>query len=1423
MSPPVVSALSRRVLVEPGLERRDELGFLDLEHTPRVTGVAALLSFPASWVTAPPWLGKSTVARSLFDWLRTCPEALEGVAGRVALTELGRPGVERDLPPSWWADWLRAGGTTPAVWIVDGLDEAADQNERLLAALLTPLDQLTQEQRGHLRLVIFSRLHPGLASLRERLLGWYPPYSGRLLREFALARLDRAAAEEVVGAADLPRVVETVRQNQLEAVAGYPIVLSYLRRHPAASGLSPAVVWRGVLRELLGQSQRDSGRPFQAEPDERLEAACRIAAILALTRRETLRGDSLDPEEPTIGALFTLAQGGNRLRLAAREVCRTAAFQALAAEDSYRFAQRNIQDWLTAFALEGLPPDAFRSAITTPDGRLSPRFREVARLIRATNQVPGVQDVIARAAGGVMLPSDAVEPSLAQAMQCLDELEALARSSEWGLRLSDAAGEGLGRLATEGLGAELARRLGEPARPPQVKRLLLDVAEATRALDVVQTASHLASAHDQQGQLREEALSFVCRYGGDAHLRALERPVGESEDTTEVAQALRGMLVHELFRRGLWSVSRAARHAPAEDRIVIDRRNTLLRLLEERMTLEEAREILPHFVDLLRRHADDRTRRIAPFLDRALSLIRDQPTIPPRDVPLLENLTLELLTDTHLLSHALSLAHRMRGYPDVRRRFYTFDIERQLRGEGATSIGRRSIEPEDLGWLRDRAASDWASVPSIWYEVYLLGERARERNFISERDWKSLLDEVEQHAPGILEEIREGRRRWAEREEQLEAERREQQAAEPATRTLAEFVDRALARPGVTSVHRMREIGFYCFRQHLALDGVNGAWADLPEDVRLRVETECRAGFESGQPAPIADGTGVGSQTLGEAGAFDHLVRSAATPWLTDSLILRWLPPALYGLTSGGWPDLLRACWSISQAATERVLGDTIDDQVRRFGNASNISSIPRECWSAPIQNRAEQLILDDSVSPRGRAELLESLALAAPERAEPIATQWAGRTVTTGPTDVLRVSGRNALLCRAPEAVLTTIESEFGQRGRSCVEELHALTGDREGLHAAWDRWSLPEQERLAGLLIRSLPYGTEEDDDSMWGNDHRFLRDNVVHHLIEIRSADADAALDRLSALDPNFSRLVQTRRASTRAEDLIRGTAVSSSGDPHAIPLNTARTLLDRKQFYLIRTADDLLDAALFALREIQDEVGHDLPMLFSAPVTPKARSAKKPVAPTLRTHLHEDALQAFLRRRLLEVLRRVAEGVDVEIVREDQVAYRRRFDLRVTAPKLGTRQLATVVVEIKWSSNPETRTSLADQLGKKYLLKEKLTHGIFLVGWADWWQPGSGKKKNRNRGDLEEYLCGQRDAFCQGGPSGARSALRIEPVVLDLSWREPNNGQRVPHTRASPKKAAKPGAKKPSGKTRPKARRKATKKTAAPAVRPPRRGK
>src|SRR5262245_14480361 len=86
-------------------ERVDELGFLDRAKTPRLVRFDAILKEQIAWVLGSPWLGKTTVAERAIAWLLFDPEEQNRWGQRCALTRLGLPDAERDIPPGWWNEW----------------------------------------------------------------------------------------------------------------------------------------------------------------------------------------------------------------------------------------------------------------------------------------------------------------------------------------------------------------------------------------------------------------------------------------------------------------------------------------------------------------------------------------------------------------------------------------------------------------------------------------------------------------------------------------------------------------------------------------------------------------------------------------------------------------------------------------------------------------------------------------------------------------------------------------------------------------------------------------------------------------------------------------------------------------------------------------------------------------------------------------------------------------------------------------------------------------------------------------------------------------------------------------------------------------------------------------------------------------------
>jgi len=104
------------------------------------------------------------------------------------------------------------------------------------------------------------------------------------------------------------------------------------------------------------------------------------------------------------------------------------------------------------------------------------------------------------------------------------------------------------------------------------------------------------------------------------------------------------------------------------------------------------------------------------------------------------------------------------------------------------------------------------------------------------------------------------------------------------------------------------------------------------------------------------------------------------------------------------------------------------------------------------------------------------------------------------------------------------------------------------------------------------------------------------------------------------------------------------------------------------------------------------------------------------------------------------------------------------LEVAAPTIN-RQLARIVVEIKWSDNKDIKSSLENQLVRNYLIGHRLSHGIYLVGWCGAW--GETNKKRAEIQLLKSYLADQVKSV---NASEEGKNLKLETVVLDLRWRD-----------------------------------------------------
>jgi hypothetical protein len=688
-------------LFSGGRHRWDELGFLDVEQSPELYRAEHLFDEPVALIVGAPWLGKTTTARQLHCWLERQPASL-AFRERLCLTEFGRHGAERSLPPDWWEEWRCATPAFSACWIIDALDEGEERLGGVRERVLQAVGDLDGDHRGRLRLLILSRQREWLAEFRTALGQAYElVWPLQVVPEFHLAPLHQEAAREMLAAypGAFDRVVGLIRRFNLQPVAGYPAALDYLRRQHTDTGLTVVSVWRGLLQHLLGEPDSGRRRGLRSESEERFSAAARIAAVLMLTGGEQVVDHTLPSGLPALADVFP--SGSDRaLRQAAREACDVGPFLPTA-EGGYRFAQRNILDRLAAFGLAGLGVVQLRSALCDGQGRPAPRHRDLLPLLRRISSDPEVHEWIDRLGGGLPLPSDLAGLTLADSLGYIDQLERVAADAPPGMWLH---GEDLRNLAVPGLGDELAARLRDSRRNAAGKDLLLDIARATDPYPVLEAALDLVLDSDQPNVLRRRALLLISQHGGDTHFRRLANPVARGPASTRADQQLRATVIRHLLERRLWTVPEAAAYAlPAEPHVIDDRR-VLLHLIQDRMSAEDARTLL----------RDRQQLRAAPRLvldhyrdldvvQAALDRLLREQRLDEADERLLVETALEWGQQEGRRDPGFIVLQRLGSSAPVRQRFYEHGIEALQCDPAFDRIWSFALCIEDWSWLLNRA------------------------------------------------------------------------------------------------------------------------------------------------------------------------------------------------------------------------------------------------------------------------------------------------------------------------------------------------------------------------------------------------------------------------------------------------------------------------------------------------------------------------------------------------------------------------------------------------------------------------------------------------------------------------------------------------------------------------------------------------
>lgn len=1340
-SPEFLSGISRlfrgREILGQSVELEQEDGF-SVPSRFLLTMSEMLAEYRAILITSRPWMGKTVVSEQLENHLIRMREKLghpENFGEYIKRTPFEQYSPRDPILPEWWDPWQK--GHDRACWIIDALEEGHNREPNICDHLMNKLRELNTTALKRLHLVMFAReaeLPPGVKEGLDSLFG----------KEFLFAELlplNKKNAISVVGGEEkLNHAIEIIKRCSLEDVAGIPAALRFISQQPKGADLSEIDVWRGVLKQLLKEHNKRRLERFTTELEHRFRAAIHIAVVITFANIIELRDENTNYRTPTVEDLISADQiPGGPNRQSAREAIKTMMFSRTS--NGYRFAQKNIQEWMCTFGLENIPLGKLKPLITDERGALVPQYKEIISLLFKTTKQNEVQQWLIEQSGGILASSDSSKWSLTETVRVLDHLEKVASKSPWMLYLFKNQHYEL--FATPGIGSVLKERINDSTKPKTVRVLLIDIAKNIRAKEIVPIVANILKDQKEDEYLRRSAAAAICSLGTDEQLQTLKDFVENSRPKSRVEKDSISAIILELLQRNQWTVLQAYNYVPETDDDIIDRTDLLYSQLKRLMTLDDAQQIILKGLPQL----SSRRKRKSQFLNlhrkgktsilfHAIELLLKQDT--PRDndlkilIPLADKFEknsgfLQLMND---FSIAVSKSTKYRRY------LYELGVQRKSQRSKRTWISHFILRHGDLGWLRDHSLQFAEKDESIWDDLLRLAYSQE----TSHRERLNIRKFVRQHKPEIIKEFDKNRKKYL-HWQRRELEKQKLQEKKRIQYSISESVQQVLENNKLDLKQRMWQLSWICFSDKYSKpENVSGQWEDLSEELQIKVLDICSRALKECKATPVPDGKTYPVSILYEASCFRSvLLFQPGSLQLSDMLIRRWLSSVLV-FSIDQQNEVIDICSEADRCSTEDVTLDFIRRDMRSGSEHLVIAhNLQEKHWSDRVAESTASLIQDTNYNQKSRAELLRILTKNSARHAQPIIEEILKiqEDHTNVPSDLWKAA-LDCLLVTNEEKALPILREDYENRGVQALIEAESLYERHWGPKVQVLDWTSDKLLDLVRMLFDSLPPPDKIPSSGFVTPkmELRHLRDKVVQRIIEYN----DEAIKILMEEQPSVRKLYLYNKAQRQIQEILK---------PKPLPLRKVVHLLDDANYRIIRNDNDLLEVLTEELSKIEKDSAKHLPMLYKP--AERGRNAKR---------RHEEALQVYIHCRLYDRL----PGKILDL--ETQVKYRRRLDIRVIAPTVQNGK-ATVVIEVKWSDNEEMSVGLSDQLGDNYLMQEALTHGIYLVGWNGkiYWKKRAGihPKPKKCPTELQQRLEEQAQRY-----SGTQKNIKIIPIVFDLRW-------------------------------------------------------
>jgi len=1252
---------------------------------------------------------------------------------------------------------------------VDAIDEDGRRGTGDTLRILQELKKLSSEQMSRLCFIGFARSgevpDDVTGELAETFKKQNPTWVGGLNVELAL--LDAKSASDLLGGSNaLRHVVELIRANRLESVAPYPAVLLRLRTHRPDDTVSDISLWHEVLIELLKERRwSDREDPNALSAEERFEGAARIAAAVTFSGLEYFDSGRAFSTDPTIDDIVRLGTPElAKLRRSAKAAIRTAVFRS--DSHGYAFAQQHTREWFTAFELKRFSLGQVRPLLSDGEGHPIAAHRGLMGILYRTSDHNEVRDWIRSIHGGIAPRSDAAPWSLTDAVSALDHLQTLSKTTAWHLRVD----RGLQYLSTRGIDEVLADRLDRPTISKNEKELILDVARATKARGVLPSLSRLMEDTNADGQLRLSAAHTFTYLASDSDIRDKAIFVRAAVNADGPTRAVANVLCYTLLYRKIFNALDVAKYGPPIESDEGDSSGVLLFVVARDLTIEDARQILddPAIIDRAQlvvstaKNDYHRARGLPHIVETAIERLASQPKLDPADYD-------------RLLPFALT-GHdgwRAQMQMEVNRAFERDQAARQkLFMAGITSTSKESnpqtwmfvLQAEDAEWLFRVAETENVAHPWLWDAVLRLSHWRPVESSLKDK----IRDRVAEVNPQLLVEFNkaqlqraEDMERYSIAEEKLKKERAVHELS------ISKVVEQIL-QGHATVINRMHTLSWVCFAESSSRPtNVSGTINDLSPTLHEAVFDFCEKALNECEPTPLPNENSYPTAIRHEGACFKAVIEQRRPTFqLKSSLISKWLP-ACFLLSGSDREFVIESCIAVDQAATE----DLIVKEVKRELNTSLkvayvAENLAGQFWNERLSRAFGMLLEDDQLNIDGRVGLARLLAVTSPSTVLPILETWAKAKVGDPLALRKRTTAIDILLAIAPDKIWDVFVEEAKARGRELIEQMASL---RAGLGNSarvnirvWPANRIAEFSELLETYfpLSSAPQRNSGEVFSPTADDELHdLRGSLPILLADRGTTDDIQALEQLAIKYPQIDKWWRHQKATQTAEHFIEsvGSPRSMLAPEVRIPIDRVVRFLEDGEYRLIRTNEDLQAVIFEQLVCVAKDARDHLSMLY----TPRKKPSQK--------RLEEDALQAYLLCRLRDRLpNRVLERETLIafIDREPLASADQRLDLKIQAPTISGGR-ATVIIEVKWSDNPDCATSLQGQLGKRYLIDDGETHGIYFVGWCG---PGSWAKAGGPRPEPFDQISAWQARFNSQAAEFQKlfPNTSVIPLVVDLRW-------------------------------------------------------